>query len=123
MSRKPNKKLKTEGSHLLVSLLGYSIIIIPLSVILVHLTQVFYLAPLSPPLNYSYHEWLKSSASANALEFDRVVPLLCNDPKVLQEVVNFKVWLFELKVISKEKNDNIQTMWTQVDDGFKTDST
>ena len=96
-----------KGSHLLVSLVVYRIIILPLSAILVHLTQVLYLGPLSPSLNYNYQEWLKSSVSANAVEFDRVVPLLCNDPKVLQEGVIFKVWLFELKVISKEKSDNI----------------
>lgn len=61
--------------------------------------------------NYSHPEWLKSSLSANAIEFIRVVPLLCNDRKVLQEVVIFNDWTFELKVmgriVSKENIDNI----------------
>ena len=62
-------------------------------------------------INYSHPEWLKSSVSANAVEFVRVVPLLCNNRKVLQEVVIFKDWSFELKVmgkiVSKENIDNI----------------
>ena len=62
-------------------------------------------------LNYSHPEWLKSSFSANAVEFIRVVPALCNERKVLQEVVIFKDWSFELKVmgkiVSKEKIDNV----------------
>lgn len=60
---------------------------------------------------YSHPEWLKSGVSANAVEFVRVVPFLCNDRKVLQEVVIFKDWSFELKVmgkiVSKETIDNI----------------
>ena len=60
---------------------------------------------------YSHPEWLKSNVSANAVEFIRVVPLVCNDRKVLQEVAIFKDWSFELKVVgkivSKENIDNI----------------
>ena len=41
-------------------------------------------------LNYSHPEWLKSTVGANKVEFIRVVPVLCNDGKVLQEVVIFK---------------------------------
>ena len=47
----------------------------------------------------------------NAVEFVRVTPVLCNDRKVLQEVVIFKDWSFELtvmgKIVSKENIDSI----------------
>ena len=49
-------------------------------------------------LDYSLPEWFKSSVSANAVEFIRVVTVLCNGRKVLQEVVIFKDWSFERKL-------------------------
>ena len=43
--------------------------------------------------------WFKSGCNSSHVEFTRVLPLLCDKKKVLQEIIVSNVWTFDVKVM------------------------